>query len=255
MSSHYRNRIRNWLARSRILAAMFSLNRNVSPGHLRFGDLRRLSPLSKDFGYDRGTPIDRHYIEVFLSTYRHDIAGRVLEVGDDAYTREFAGGDILSSEVLHVSADSPNATYVGDLINPDTLPHSRFDCAIITQTLHLIFDLQLALQHIHDALTPGGVALVTFPGISQISNDHWADNWCWSLTPVSAAILFGRVFGAHNVQVESHGNVLTSISFLQGIAAEELSAPELSASDPRYPMLICVRAIRQGDSGTTVRPA
>jgi glycosyltransferase involved in cell wall biosynthesis len=32
-------------------------------GSVRFGDFRRLSPISRSFGFDRGTPTDRYYIE------------------------------------------------------------------------------------------------------------------------------------------------------------------------------------------------
>jgi hypothetical protein len=47
-----------------------------------------------------------------------------------------------------------------------------------------------------------------------------------------------------NVEVEPHGNLLTSIAFLHGIAAEELERRELEASDPRYPVIVSVRAVR-----------
>ena len=30
-------------------------------GWVQLGSLRRVTPLSRDFGYDRGLPIDRHY--------------------------------------------------------------------------------------------------------------------------------------------------------------------------------------------------
>ena len=46
-------------------------------------------PLSRDFGYDRGFPIDRHYIERFLSAQASDVRGHVLEIADDIYTRRF----------------------------------------------------------------------------------------------------------------------------------------------------------------------
>ena len=36
------------------------------PGKVGLGDLNRTSPLSKVFGYDRGGPVDRYYIENFL---------------------------------------------------------------------------------------------------------------------------------------------------------------------------------------------
>ena len=35
--------------------------------------------------------MDRHYIERFLAQHAVDVQGRVLEVGDDAYTRRFGG--------------------------------------------------------------------------------------------------------------------------------------------------------------------
>ena len=45
-----------------------------------FGALRRLQPFSTVFGSDRGTCIDRYYIERFLAANSSDIHGRVLEV-------------------------------------------------------------------------------------------------------------------------------------------------------------------------------
>src|SRR6185503_10982321 len=56
-------------------------------GQISFGNLRRLTPISRVFGFDRGTPVDRYYIENFLADNASDIRGRVLEVGDDSYTR------------------------------------------------------------------------------------------------------------------------------------------------------------------------
>ena len=37
-------------------------------GWVRFGDLRRLKPISADYGNRRGLEIDRYYIEKFLAT-------------------------------------------------------------------------------------------------------------------------------------------------------------------------------------------
>jgi len=47
-------------------------------------------PLSRKFGFDRGTPIERVYIDQFLSEKRHLIQGTVVEVGGNAYTRNSA---------------------------------------------------------------------------------------------------------------------------------------------------------------------
>ena len=86
-------------------------------GWVRFGSLRRVTPLSREFGYDRGLPIDRYYIERFLATHIADIHGHVLEVEDDIYTRQFGGermtirnanvgiGTTAPTDKLHVIGD------------------------------------------------------------------------------------------------------------------------------------------------------
>lgn len=213
-------------------------------GWVRMGDLRRLEPLSRAFGYERGLPVDRYYIERFLESHRGDLRGRVLEVGDDAYTRRFGGDAVTQREVLHVAPGAPGATFVADLIAADAVPSNAFDCFVLTQTLHLIYDLNAALATVQRILKPGGVVLATLPGISPLSEDEWRDEWCWSFTERSARRLFASAFPGANVEVASHGNVLAATAFLQGLAAGELEPDELEHRDPGYPLLITVRAVK-----------
>lgn len=215
-----------------------------SVGCVRFGDFRRLEPISRAWGFDRGRPIDRHYIEGFLVRHAGDIRGRVLEVGDDAYTRQFGGGRVTASDVLHVADDNPQATIVADLTRADHIPSDRFDCIILTQTLQFIYDTRAALRTLHRILRPGGVLLATFPGISHTVHDTWAETWCWCFTSRSARRLFEELFPAADVDVQAHGNVLAAISFLHGLAVEELRPEELAHRDPDYEMLITVRAMK-----------
>src|SRR3954466_14293166 len=58
------------------------------------GGLGTSVPLSTEFGFDRGTPIDRYYIEAFLAANAGDVRGRVLEIGDDSYSRQFGADRI-----------------------------------------------------------------------------------------------------------------------------------------------------------------
>ena len=67
------------------------LRRSPPLGRVRFGDLRRVDPIDGYFGYGRGLPIDRYYIEGFLARHAGDVHGRVLEIGDNTYTRRFGG--------------------------------------------------------------------------------------------------------------------------------------------------------------------
>lgn len=211
---------------------------------------RPVTPLSRQFGYDRGLPVDRWYIERFLAENAENVTGSVLEVGDAAYTRRFGGARVSRSDVLNVRSGDPDTTYVADLADAPGLPSGAFDCAILTQTLHLVYDLPAAVRTVHRVLRPGGVALVTVPGISPISTDTWAGSWYWSLTPLAAQRLFGDVFGATNVEVTGWGNVASAVAFLQGRAAQELQSRELDVVDPQFPLLVTIRALRPaGASG------
>jgi SAM-dependent methyltransferase len=211
---------------------------------INWGDLRRVMPVSRQFGFDRGRPIDRYYIEYFLARYAQDIRGRVLEIGDDSYTRQFGAGRVTTCDVLHVAAGNPIATIVGDLTSAGHIPSNTFDCFILTQTLHLLFDVRAAVRTIYRILKPGGVLLATFPGISQLSNDQWAECWYWSFTRQGAERLFGEFFPADQVTIETFGNVLAAMAFLHGLAAEELTLEELDYRDENYDMLIAVRAVK-----------
>lgn len=212
-------------------------------GRVRFGSLRRVTPVSRVFGFDRGQCIDRYYIETFLARYATDIHGCVLEVGDNVYTRRFGDERVIQSDVLHVTNDNPQASIVADLACADRIPPETFDCIILTQTLHLIYDVRVATRTLYRILKPGGVLLATFPGISQISRydmERWGDHW--RFTTASTHKLFADAFPKDNFQVESHGNVLVAAAYLYGLAAEELDRRELDYTDPDYQLLITVRA-------------
>lgn len=210
-----------------------------------WGNFRRLSPFSYVFGFDRGLPIDRYYIESFLEQHSDDIQGRVLEIGDSSYTRKF-GVQVTHSDVLHAVAGNPKATLVGSLESGKTVPTETFDCMILTQTFLVIYDVQSAIANSYAALKPGGVLLATFPGISQISRydmDRWGDYW--RFTDASARRLFGDVFGCDNTTIATYGNVLAACAFLHGMAAQELKLKELTYNDPDYQLLITIRAVKQ----------
>jgi len=211
-------------------------------GWVRLGGLNRVTPISRAFGFDRGTPIDRYYIERFLSDHAADIRGHVLEVGDDGYMRRFGGERVTQREVLHVTPGNPQATLVGSLETGEGLAGREYDCLILTQTLHCIYDIRAAVRTLHQVLAPGGVALVTLPGISQISRydaDRWGDYW--RLTPSAAHRLFEEFFAHQQIDMRVYGNVLTATAFLQGLALEDLPPHALEHDDADYPLILCLR--------------
>jgi SAM-dependent methyltransferase len=213
-------------------------------GHVNFGDLRRLTPISRGFGYDRGLPVDRYYIEGFLAEHRDDVRGRALEFGDSTYTRRFGASNVDVSDVLDISPENRLATFVDDLATGTTLPTDAFNCIIATQTLQFLYDLPAAVATLERILKPGGVLLLTCPGISQIDDPAWNTSWYWQFTSHSVRRLLEEVFPAENVEVEAKGNVLAATAFLYGLATEELQTDDLDYRDAPYEVVITARAVK-----------
>jgi SAM-dependent methyltransferase len=213
-------------------------------GAVRWGDLRRTSSIGGGWGFERGTPVDRDYIEDFLRGRSADIAGRVLEVKDASYARRFGGDRVTESAVLDVDAENPDATIITDLNNAVELPSGAFDCIILTQTLHLIYEMRSCISHLERSLAPGGVLLLTVPGITRVPISH-DGTWYWSFTKDSVGRLLEEYFPPSLVEVSAKGNILAATAFLHGLAREELRSEELAVYDPEYPLIISARAQKQ----------
>ncbi len=208
------------------------------------GTLRRTSPLSAEWGYDRGTPIDRYYIEHFLEDRRESIHGRVLEIKDSTYTKRLGAG-VTRMDVLDVDSSNPHATLIADLTDARTIPANSFDCFILTQTLQFIYDVRAAIAEAHRLLCPGGVLLATVPTISRLAPRYGLRTDCWRFTPASCTGLFGSIFGEDRVAVYSYGNVLAAVGFLSGLAQEELKPRELDVRDEYFPLILGIRAVKR----------
>ena len=218
----------------------------IPVGSVSFGDLRRLSPISRGFGWDRGTPIDRYYIESFLARNSADISGRVLEAGNNLYTRRFGDSRVERSDIISVEGRNPHATFVGDLVQAGTLPEAAFDCIVLTQTLQFIFDLRAAMRTLHSALKPGGVLLLTVPGVTKMEDKSWP--WYWAFTATAVRLLVEDQFGQDAVSIEVHGNIFAATTFLYGVAVEEIERSELEVSDPDFPVIVAARAVKRKDA-------
>jgi SAM-dependent methyltransferase len=200
-------------------------------------------PVSRHYGTERGTAIDRLYIERFLASHRSDIHGEVLEVKDDRYTHKF-GHEIARAAVVDIDPHNSRADIVADLAEADEIPDESFDCFILTQTLQLIPEPQRVLRHARRILRPGGVLLTTLPALSQPAppqTDYWR------FLPDGAKLLFGPVFGSEHVEVTLYGNLAAVVGGLWGISREEVADTRLNPVDDQFPLVIGVRAAR----GTT----
>jgi SAM-dependent methyltransferase len=198
-----------------------------------------------NWGYERGTPIDRVFVDRFIGEHATDVRGRVLEIAAPDYTTRY-GTDVTRVDILMAKEGNPEATVVGDLTDAPQIPSDGFDCAIVTQTLQFVYDVRAALATLHRILAPGGVLLATVPGITKISPPEDAEygEW-WHYTGRSALRLGEEAFGAGNAEVETYGNVLTAAGFLYGLAAPDLHPEELAARDPLYEVIVGLRAVKR----------
>jgi SAM-dependent methyltransferase len=213
---------------------------------LFFGSLRRVTPISRDFGHERGKPVDRYYVESFLSANRDAVAGRVLEIGDNSYTMRYGGSAVTESDVLNRYGGHPGTTFVGDLADGSNLPDDTFDSIVLTQTLQFLFDMPKAIATLHRILKPGGTLLVTVPWASPIDAGEWGDDWCWSVSPNALRRLLSGPFPETGVTVSHFGNVLSATAFIYGLAEDELKREELDVHDPYCPVLVAGRAKKAG---------
>jgi len=219
-----------------------AIGRRIRSRLILFGTLRHTEPVLLAFGAGSGTPVDRHYIDQFLVDNADAISGRALEVGGSDYLDRF-GHDISSIDILHRDADAPGATIAADLASCPHIPSGSFDCIVLTQTLHYVFDMKAALSELHRILAPGGTVLCTVPGISPVSRydmDRWGDRW--RLTSLSAQELFSTAFVPEDIIVKTYGNVLAALCFIEGIPADRLRQHELDAHDDDYQLIVAIRA-------------
>lgn len=201
------------------------------------------SPASRIFGIDRGTPIDRIYIEKFLKENAYLIKGNIIEVGDTKYSRRFS---TVGSEINLIAGNEnkkgiiswPNASFT-DYETIKDIP--KADCIIATQVLNFIYDFDLALKNISLLLNENGTLIATLGCLSPISvydQERWGDYW--RFTYQSTEKLFGKYF--RNINIKSYGNSSTASGFIYGFAAEELKKELLEFDDPCYPIILAIKA-------------
>jgi SAM-dependent methyltransferase len=220
----------------------------AAPGSVRRERARPVlpaAPLHRRYGLRVGRPVDRFYIERFLERHASDVRGRTLEVLDATYTRRFGGARVTHADVVDLDPANAAATLRGNLETGEGVPRETYDCFVCTQTISITYDFAGALDTAYAALRPGGVLLLTVPGIShqaepdgELFADHWRFTWR------AIARLLGERFGAENVDVHAEGTVAACAAFLYGIPAAELDPGRLDPHDPDYEMVVCARAVR-----------
>lgn len=200
----------------------------------------KTKPVSRKFGIERGSAVDRYYIEKFLQKHRDLIHGDCVEIGENTYTLRYGKDKVKRSYILHVEGWGSNAVK-GNLETGEGIEEEKYDCAVITQTLMFIYNIKRAAENIYKMLKRGGCALVTVSGISQISR-YDADLWgsYYNFHEDAMRALFEPIFGTENIEIQTYGNVKTVIAMLYGLCAEELQEADFRETDKDYPLILSI---------------
>ena len=147
------------------------------------------SPISREYGFDRGRRSTGTTSRRSSRRHAADVAGDVLEIKDDGYTRRFGGARVRPQRRAlprsgRSARDDRRRSGRGRRTIPSGDVRLRDRHARRSQ---LIYDVRSALATIHRVLKPGGVLLATVPGMSQTSpHADWGERWAWGFTRVSA---------------------------------------------------------------------
>lgn len=220
-----------------IVESLVSSGHLVAPfGEIDFGDLKRELPFCPNFGFSRGTPVDRFYLGSFINEVRARISGRTLEIGGRLNNRQIYGlTNITSYETMDLSpTNSP--TVVADAHDINAIGIGSVNSIILFNVLEHCSRPWIVVGNLHEWLATGGKVFCAVPNAQRLHRDP---KDFWRILPDALAELFKR-FGY--IEIKAYGNLISSIAALSGISAEELNATELARTDERYPVLSCIVA-------------
>ena len=232
------SQLRTW-ARRLLNPRVTAWGRIVTRGKTlpQWGNLRRTSPLSDSYGFDRGTPIDRFYLHRFLDANRAAITGDVLEIQVSSYTQRY-GSNLRDVHTVDVNATF-NPTYHCDLAAAaGIIARDRYDCFLLPNTLQHVERIDDALREALRVVRPGGTILASNAVLVRLNSP--TDDF-WRLSAAGWRKLAERAWPGCEIEIQASGNCLAAVAAMYGLALEELSERELLVQDDRYPVLVTIR--------------
>jgi SAM-dependent methyltransferase len=202
-----------------------------------------LLPISNKYGFDRGNPIDRYYIERFLDENKKYIKGNCLEIHDNAYTLRFGGDKVQKADALDVDINNKQANIHSDLKNVHMISDAQYDTLLITHTVGMIDDFQEALKECWRLLKPGGTLLLTAGSIAPVMEKSPI---YWRFTVASFNYIVKKHFINNKKSIiRSYGNVFAARAFLAGMSVEDVGIKKLNYNDNRFPIIISAIVVKK----------
>jgi hypothetical protein len=203
----------------------------------RWGNLRVDEPFSSVWGIDRGTPVDRYFGDRFFDENRQLITGKVLEIQNPVYTDRY-GVDVQQADSIDIDGKF-GPTIVCDLAKAEGVVASdSYDCFLLPYTLLVVKDLEGALRNAMRVVKPGGTVLATTSVLTPVFAEYPE---YWRMTENGWRELLERVWPGQEVEVRTHGNCVSAVASILGLAQEELTMQELDRHDPRFPVVISIK--------------
>lgn len=201
----------------------------------------KLLPISTDFGWSRGTPIGRNYVNKFVAEKAEGLGGTILEFGESRYKACFK--TVQRYQVIDV-VPGPSVDYVCDIHDVSSVPAHYFDVIVCTQVLEHVERPVDALRQLHKLLKKDGRLICTVPFLAHI---HYVptDFYRFSIDAICSAL---NIAGFEVLEARNSGNALVTIGSLLGYAAEDFKSNEMEIVDNVYPfnVLAFARPIKNG---------
>ncbi len=243
-----RSRVRDLSKRvlpANLYRSLVLLTRWPPVGRVRFGALRRSTPLGDDLQEEPTDSISQHYIGQFLRDCAADLRGRVLLIGPESDLRRHLESEQTGPPQPTGARDQSGVEHVPSLREARAFSAASFTTIVCAQMLQYSARPGFSVTELHRILEPGGVLLATVPGISRSGYDP-AGTVRWRFTDASARTLLEPLFPPGAVEVRTFGNVLVAAAHLHGLPANTLRPEELDHQDPDYQVLIAIRAEKIG---------
>ena len=212
------------------------LNRFLSPSKTT---LRSIKKHSEKFGFDRGTPIDRYYIDHFLKNLNlENNFNRSLEFGEILYSDSFKVKEkYFLSHPEYETRDIASNQILFDLNSEHSYEGTKFDLILSTNVINFTKNPFVSIKHHIDMLNSRGTLVLTVSAsmpISKFDAERWGDYW--RFTPDGLNQLLRTLNCEYHIK--SFGSFVTSIAFLCGLSAEEIDATDLNKNDDSYPIVV-----------------
>jgi SAM-dependent methyltransferase len=191
----------------------------------------KILPVSTDFGFSRGTPVGRSYVNDFVAEKAQALGGIILEFGEARYKDYF---NYVDQYMVVDVAPGPNVDFVCDIHDVSTMPQHFFDVIVCTQVLEHLERPQEALIELRKLLKQDGRLICTVPFLAHI---HYVptDYYRFSIDAITSAL--SRA-GFEVIDSRNSGNALVTIGSLLGYSSEDFSFSQMAESDEVYPFNI-----------------